>query len=39
VSLAGRDCRTDATSSENPAIVEAEKWYIDSLNNLPIAMR
>ena len=26
-------------NGENPAIVEAEKWYIDSLNNLPIAMR
>ena len=26
-------------NGENPAIVEAEKWYIDSLDNLPIAMR
>jgi hypothetical protein len=26
-------------NGENPAIVEAEKWYIDSLNNLPTAMR
>ena len=26
-------------NGENPAIVEAEKWYIDTLNNLPIAMR
>ncbi len=26
-------------NGENPAIVEAEKWYIDSLSNLPIAMR
>jgi len=26
-------------NGENPAIVEAEKWYIDSLANLPIAMR
>lgn len=26
-------------NGENPAIVEAEKWYIDSLQNLPIAMR
>ena len=26
-------------NGENPAIVEAEKWYIDTLDNLPIAMR
>ena len=26
-------------NGENPAIVEAEKWYIDSLSNLPAAMR
>ena len=26
-------------NGENPAIVEAEKWYIDSLSNLPSAMR
>lgn len=26
-------------NGENPAIVEAEKWYIDSLDNLPVAMR
>lgn len=26
-------------NGENPAIVEAEKWYIDSLDNLPAAMR
>lgn len=25
-------------NGENPAIVEAEKWYIDSLSNLPQAM-
>jgi hypothetical protein len=26
-------------NGENPAIVEVEKWYIDSLDNLPAAMR
>jgi hypothetical protein len=26
-------------NGENPAIVETEKWYIDSLDNLPQAMR
>lgn len=26
-------------NGENPAIVEVEKWYIDSLDNLPQAMR
>lgn len=26
-------------NGENPAVVEVEKWYIDSLNNLPQAMR
>jgi hypothetical protein len=26
-------------NGENPAIVETEKWYIDTLDNLPIAMR
>ena len=26
-------------NGENPAIVEAEKWYIDSLDNLPSATR
>ena len=26
-------------NGENPAIVEAEKWYIDSLDNLPAATR
>jgi hypothetical protein len=26
-------------NGENPAIVEADKWYIDTLDNLPIAMR
>ena len=26
-------------NGENPAVVEVEKWYIDSLDNLPQAMR
>ena len=26
-------------NGENPAVVEVEKWYIDSLSNLPQAMR
>jgi hypothetical protein len=26
-------------NGENPAIVEVERWYIDSLDNLPQAMR
>lgn len=26
-------------NGENPAIVETQKWYIDTLDNLPIAMR
>jgi len=26
-------------NGENPAVVEVEKWYIDSLNNLPAATR
>ena len=26
-------------NGENPAVIEVEKWYIDSLDNLPAAMR
>ena len=26
-------------NGENPAVVEVEKWYIDDLNNLPVATR